>query len=597
MGARSEDILVSKPSLASAGLFRIKVSILQSGQIVRNLFSSRVQRHPKGNWLKGDRVVAESRSRLRANNLGAEMELEAGKVQNLRVALRRLDGIEVPPNQEFSFWSQIGLPARWKGFVAGRELREGCLIPSIGGGLCQLSNALYDAALSAGFEIIERHAHSKIIPGSLAEVGRDATVFWNYVDLRFKSTLAFRIEGSMTSDELIIRLRSEGSRKRVSLNALPRKLQIAGEGPQSCASCDVRSCFRHIEIENEIADFGRTAYLVDEYWPEFDERINAEKRDKDILGLPLDGKKRNKSNYAWSADGFHKVSESRFATLVRAVRSRRLSSQGAARQRTLLAHDEKLALSFAPLLTKDVSHVAVMQNLLPFLWKEGHLGGRTFDVLMTRLPFADLHNRLDVAYKLHPESETLGDFRADEWLVQAESEALNHARLIVTPHTEVARLFKEKAVLLDWKIPIAKTIPVRGNRVAFPASTVGRKGAYEMRDAARALDLEMVVVGSQLEGGDFWKGINVTFRRFDENWLDSVGLVVLPAFIEHKPRRLLEAVACKVPVIASSACGLGNAQGVKNLPTGNTQELRDEIQKALKRNQEASYAIIRFRRE
>jgi len=113
-----------------------------------------------------------------------------------------------------------------------------------------------------------------------------------------------------------------------------------------------------------------------------------------------------------------------------------------------------------------------------------------------------------------------------------------------------------------------------------------------MRDAARALDLEMVVVGSQLEGGDFWKGINVTFRRFDENWLDNVGLVVLPAFVEHKPRRLLEAVACEVPVIASSACGLGNARGVKNLPIGNTQELRDEIQKALKRNQEASYAII-----
>ena len=63
------------------------------------------------------------------------------------------------------------------GFVAGRELREGCMVSSIGGGLCQLSNALYAAALEAGCEIVERHAHSKVVPGSLAERGLDATVF------------------------------------------------------------------------------------------------------------------------------------------------------------------------------------------------------------------------------------------------------------------------------------------------------------------------------------------------------------------------------------------------------------------------------------
>ena len=33
-------------------------------------------------------------------------------------------------------------------------------------------------------------------------------------------------------------------------------------------------------------------------------------------------------------------------------------------------------------------HVTLTQNLLPFLWRSGVLGGRTFDVLMTRLPLA-----------------------------------------------------------------------------------------------------------------------------------------------------------------------------------------------------------------
>ena len=97
----------------------------------------------------------------------------------------------MPAHAVFSFWKQVGRTNRLKGYVAGRELREGCLIPSIGGGLCQLSNALYDAALQAGFEIVERHAHSQVIPGSLAEAGANATVFWNYVDLRFRSHHAF----------------------------------------------------------------------------------------------------------------------------------------------------------------------------------------------------------------------------------------------------------------------------------------------------------------------------------------------------------------------------------------------------------------------
>ena len=67
--------------------------------------------------------------------------------------------------------------------MAGRELREGCIIPVVGGGLCQFECALTYAALSAGFEIIERHAHTQVIPLT-REVARDATVFWNYVDLR-----------------------------------------------------------------------------------------------------------------------------------------------------------------------------------------------------------------------------------------------------------------------------------------------------------------------------------------------------------------------------------------------------------------------------
>ena len=72
---------------------------------------------------------------------------------------------------------------------------------------------------------------------------------------------------------------------------------------------------------------------------------------------------------------------------------------------------------------------------------------------MTGLPLAILHDRLDAAFRLHPESRTLADFRADASLVAAESEALRHAHKIVTPRTEIAALYPEKSVLVDWAIP------------------------------------------------------------------------------------------------------------------------------------------------
>jgi hypothetical protein len=71
---------------------------------------------------------------------------------------------------------------------------------------------------------------------------------------------------------------------------------------------------------------------------------------------------------------------------------------------------------------------------LPALWVGGHLGGRTYDVLMTGFPMRTLQATLDRAAALHPESPTLADFRAAEDLVDAEERALAGARAIVTPH-------------------------------------------------------------------------------------------------------------------------------------------------------------------
>src|SRR4030095_3100089 len=114
----------------------------------------------------------------------------------------------------------------------------------------------------------------------------------------------------------------------------------------------------------------------------------------------------------------------------------------------------------------------------------------------------------------------------------AEREALRGARTVITPHTEIARLFGSKATRLEWALTPAACQPRRGTKIVFPASTLGRKGAYELRAAARELDLEIVLVGAELEEPGFWSGIRTSYREYDETWLDEAAVVVLPAFVE-----------------------------------------------------------------
>src|SRR5262249_34971018 len=151
----------------------------------------------------------------------------------------------------------------------------------------------------------------------------------------------------------------------------------------------------------------------------------------------------------------------------------------------------------------------VAQSLLPFLWRQGHLAARGLRVLMTRLPMAELQASLDRAWALHPERSNLHDFRAPEWLVEAESEGLAAADGIVTPHAAIAALFPGKALLLDWQMPPAmpRTRQPQPRLIAFGGPTIARKGAYELREAARALDLEILLLGRELEGDEFWRGV------------------------------------------------------------------------------------------
>jgi hypothetical protein len=108
---------------------------------------------------------------------------------------------------------------------------------------------------------------------------------------------------------------------------------------------------------------------------------------------------------------------------------------------------------------------------------------------------------------------------------------------------------------------------------AFPGPTVARKGAYEVRDAARRLGVTLRPLGAELEGPDFWRGVALAPAPPGAPWLESVRAVVHPALAEAAPRRLLEALAAGVPVITTPAAGLAPRPGLTLIPMDNVEAL------------------------
>ncbi len=297
------------------------------------------------------------------------------------------------------------------------------------------------------------------------------------------------------------------------------------------------------------------------------------------IGLPIDGNRWNKPRYAWSTEGFDRPVTATFTSLVHAFHARHVPANGR-RVAAQLRRCEAVARKLSRALTPDVTEVCVAQSLLPFLWRMGVLGGRRFTVLMTRMPMQQLQTRLDRAAQSHPDRATLADFRAPAHLVAAEKAALEAAERIVTPHALVASQFPGKAELLDWHMPRALRTPRSPKRrsIVFPGPSIARKGAYEVRALALRLDLEVVLLGGDLEGEGFWSGLPVRHAvRHDLSWLREAGLVVQPSLIEEQPRSLLAALAAGIPVIATPACGILPKLGITLIPENDPEALVEAI--------------------
>jgi len=113
------------------------------------------------------------------------------RVSNVTVAAQALNGQVIQPDQEFSFNAVVGPRTEDRGFKEAPIIYAGKLVPGIGGGVCQASSTLFNAAAAAGMTLLERHNHSHPVPYVLP--GRDAAVSSSALNLRFRNDLGVPI--------------------------------------------------------------------------------------------------------------------------------------------------------------------------------------------------------------------------------------------------------------------------------------------------------------------------------------------------------------------------------------------------------------------
>ncbi len=110
---------------------------------------------------------------------------------NADLALSRLDGVVIAPGQIFSFNARVGTFSKDQGYRKAPVSYNGQLVSSWGGGVCQTSTTLYNTALLAGMDIVERNRH-RFAP-SYVPPGRDAAVAFNTIDLKFRNPYDFPV--------------------------------------------------------------------------------------------------------------------------------------------------------------------------------------------------------------------------------------------------------------------------------------------------------------------------------------------------------------------------------------------------------------------
>lgn len=172
----------------------IEVDVEKSAEMIADYFT--------GNWNESDGEISlaanvveprcsEEELRSIKDVLGSYStnfgDSSTGRAKNVTTATGKIDGTILYPGEQFSVYDAIAPLDASGGYELAGAYENGTTVESYGGGVCQVSTTLYNAAIRAELEITQRSNHSMLV--SYVQPSMDAAIAGTYKDLKFVNSL------------------------------------------------------------------------------------------------------------------------------------------------------------------------------------------------------------------------------------------------------------------------------------------------------------------------------------------------------------------------------------------------------------------------
>lgn len=152
----------------------------QIEEAILSLTSGSVRIKPKENVPSVTRAQLEEAVKLRSR-VKMTLDQDPASLENVKIASGVLSGRRIEAGESFSFNEVVGRRTAEGGYQQAAEPAYGVGVVGVGGGVCQVSSALYRAALLAGVDVIERSA--AVRPVDYCDMGQEAAVSDQGIDL------------------------------------------------------------------------------------------------------------------------------------------------------------------------------------------------------------------------------------------------------------------------------------------------------------------------------------------------------------------------------------------------------------------------------
>ena len=134
--------------------------------------------------------LSKFKDRMVNTKTGYPIEYQYNKVFNLKLASKKINKILIKPNETFSFYMSVKGADKKEKYKKGLTLVNGKIEFVEGGGMCQISNLLFQVFLNSPLTIVERHTHKiKDFPDPMEDAlkGIDATLAEGFLDLKVRN--------------------------------------------------------------------------------------------------------------------------------------------------------------------------------------------------------------------------------------------------------------------------------------------------------------------------------------------------------------------------------------------------------------------------